>query len=213
MQNSTIGQRFAFLREHILGLNRTQLAEKLEVTLSSVSKIEKDQQSDISAKTALKLGALVEPYGYDTSWLMFGGPRQAAHRRIPIVGNTQAGPDTIWFDFSRENGSADAYIDFPSNGQTYGLMVVGSSMDPFYREGEAVIVDPKADPVTGEVVVVRMRDDEVMLKVFTGIRDGNVVLDSLNSGYDRQLRKLEDVAFMHLVVGKVTGSRIMKSVE
>ncbi|EFZ5528708.1 helix-turn-helix domain-containing protein [Shigella sonnei] len=213
MQNSTIGQRLAFIREQILGVNRTQLADMLEVTPSSISKIEKDQQSDISATTAFKIEHLVEAHGYNAHWLMFGGPRPADNRRIPIVGNTQAGPDTIWFDCGHANGTADAYIDFPSNGQTYGLMVVGSSMDPFYREGEAVIVDPKVEPVTGEVVVVRMRDDEVMLKVFTGIRDGNVVLDSLNSGYDRQLRKLEEVAFMHLVVGKVTGSRIMKSVE
>jgi phage repressor protein C with HTH and peptisase S24 domain len=85
-------------------------------------------------------------------------------------------------------------------------------MDPYYREGEAVIVDPSAEPVTGEVVVVRMADDEVMLKVFTGIRNGEVVLDSLNTSYSRQLRKQDDVQFMHQVVGKVTGSKIIHSV-
>ena len=105
----------------------------------------------------------------------------------------------------------DAYIDFPANDATYGLMVVGSSMDPYYREGEAVIVDPKSEPMTGEVVVVRMHDDEVMLKVFTGIRDDKVVLDSLNSGYDRQLRPLQDVVFIHQVVAKVTSAKIVKA--
>ncbi|MGR6765723.1 S24 family peptidase, partial [Aeromonas veronii] len=79
------------------------------------------------------------------------------------------------------------------------------------REGEAVIVDPKSEPMTGEVVVVRMHDDEVMLKVFTGIRDDKVVLDSLNSGYDRQLRPLQDVVFIHQVVAKVTSAKIVKA--
>ena len=63
----------------------------------------------------------------------------------------------------------------------------------------------------GEVVVVRMHDDEVMLKVFTGIRDDKVVLDSLNSGYDRQLRPLQDVVFIHQVVAKVTSAKIVKA--
>ena len=210
MQTSTIGQRFKFLRENVLKMNMTRLAEELGVTLGSVSKIEKDLQSDISAKTAHRLGELVEPFGYDAKWLVGGGIYKAGEKKIPIVGNTQAGPDKIWFDMGHA-AQGDAYIDFPANDATYGLMVVGSSMDPYYREGEAVIVDPKSEPMTGEVVVVRMHDDEVMLKVFTGIRDDKVVLDSLNSGYDRQLRPLQDVVFIHQVVAKVTSAKIVKA--
>ena len=211
MQTSTIGQRFKYLRENVLKMNMTRLAEELGVTLGSVSKIEKDLQSDISAKTAHRLGEMVEPHGYDAKWLIGGGIYKAGQKKIPIVGNTQAGPDKIWFDMGYPAGQGDAYIDFPANDATYGLMVVGSSMDPYYREGEAVIVDPKAEPMTGEVVVVRMHDDEVMLKVFTGIRDDKVVLDSLNSGYDRQLRPLQDVVFIHQVVAKVTSAKIVKA--
>lgn len=50
-----------FWRENVLKMNMTRLAEELGVTLGSVSKIEKDLQSDISAKTAHRLGELVEP--------------------------------------------------------------------------------------------------------------------------------------------------------
>lgn len=213
MQKSTLGQRVKFLREKVLNLSMTQLAEKLGVTMASVSKIEKDQTADISANTAHRFGALVEPHGYDVKWLIGGGDKPSVGRKIPIVGNTQAGPEAMWFDMGYPAGFSDTYIDFPSKGNTYGLMVVGSSMDPYYREGEAVIVDPQAEPVTGEVVVVRMKDDEVMLKVFTGVRNGDVVLDSLNTSYSRQLRKQEDILFMHLVVGKVTGSKIIKLID
>ena len=210
MQTSTIGQRLKFLREEVLKLNMSQLARKLGVTAAAISKIEKDVQSDVSAKMAHLLGEMVEPYGYDAKWLIGGGLYKGGQKKIPIVGNTQARPDKIWFDMDFPAGHGDAYIDFPANDTTYGLMVVGSSMDPYYREGEAVIVDPNTEPMTGEVVVVRMQDDEVMLKVFTGIRNDQVVLDSLNSSYDRQLRPRSEVVFIHQVVAKVTSAKIIK---
>ncbi|WP_323065969.1 S24 family peptidase [Aeromonas jandaei] len=212
MRIDTLGQRLTFLRENVLKLNKAQLAEQLGMSDAWLGKVEKDAYADIGAKIAHQIGIMVEPYGYDTRWLIVGGDKPSKGRRIPIVGNTQAGPDGVWFDMGYPDGFSDTYIDFPSRGNTYGLMVVGSSMDPYYREGEAVIVDPNAEPLTGEVVVVRMADDEVMLKVFTGIRNGEVVLDSLNTSYSRQLRKQEDMQFMHQVVGKVTGSKIIHSV-
>ena len=79
------------------------------------------------------------------------------------------------------------------------------------RQSGPMALRSKAAMLTGEVVVVRMHDDEVMLKVFTGIRDDKVVLDSLNSGYDRQLRPLQDVVFIHQVVAKVTSAKIVKA--
>ncbi|HAU4976831.1 TPA: helix-turn-helix transcriptional regulator [Aeromonas hydrophila] len=212
MRIDTLGQRLTFLRDKVLKLNKAQLAEKLGMSAAWLGKVENDTYADIGAKVAHQIGIMVEPYGYDTRWLIVGGDKPSKGRRIPIVGNTQAGPDGVWFDMGYPDGFSDTYIDFPSRGNTYGLMVVGGSMDPYYREGEAVIVDPNAEPLTGEVVVVRMADDEVMLKVFTGIRNGEVVLDSLNTSYSRQLRKQEDMQFMHQVVGKVTGSKIIHSV-
>lgn len=212
MRIDTLGQRLTFLREKVLKLNKAQLADLLGMSAAWIGKVENDAYSDIGAKVAHQIGIMVEPYGYDTRWLIGGGDKPNEGRRIPIVGNTQAGPAGVWFDMGYPEGFSDTYIDFPSRGNTYGLMVVGGSMDPYYRDGEAVIVDPSAEPVTGEVVVVRMADDEVMLKVFTGIRNGEVVLDSLNTSYSRQLRKQDDVQFMHQVVGKVTGSKIIHSV-
>lgn len=211
MRTDSLGQRLTFLREKVLKLNKAQLAEQLGMSPAWIGKVENDTYSDIGAKVAHNIGQLVEPYGYDARWLIGGGNKPSSGRRIPVVGNTQAGPDCVWFDMGYPDGVSDIYIDFPSRGNTYGLMVVGSSMDPYYREGEAVIVDPQAEPMTGEVVVVRMADDEVMLKVFAGIRNGEVVLDSMNTSYSRQLRKQEDVQFMHQVVGKVTGSKIIHS--
>ncbi len=73
MQTSTIGQRLKFLREEVLKLNMSQLARKLGVTAAAISKIEKDVQSDVSAKMAHLLGEMVEPYGYDAKWLIGGG--------------------------------------------------------------------------------------------------------------------------------------------
>lgn len=76
-------------------------------------------------------------------------------------------------------GDVLTYFKRPSilNGQKdiYGVFVAGSSMDPRYGEGEAVIVDGKRPPRVGDDVVVYLRvPDEDM-----GERDACVLIKRL----------------------------------
>lgn len=215
MNSKTIGpslsERVKYLRVHVLKMETSaELAKRLGVTPASISKLENGLQSDMLGKTADNLIKLVEPYGYDHRWLFRGGPIiRRCDGLIPIVGNTQAGPGRIWFNSPELTGDYDAYIDLKQMGDYYGLRVIGDSMLPSYVEGEAVIVDPTATVVPGEVVVVCMMDDEYMLKRLASVDDREVVLESTNRDYSRIVRPITDIRCMHMVIGKVTRTKIV----
>ncbi len=145
-------------------------------------------------------------------WLYYGGSNSSAScvtTKIPIVGNTQAGPDKEWFNLDFPVGFGDSYIDFPAKGRNvYALKVVGDSMAPRILEGEAVIVDPDSEPATGEEVIVRLENGDVMVKTLAAIRNGQIFLDSFNNGYSRMTFPLSEVSCIHPVIGVARSSKI-----
>lgn len=145
-------------------------------------------------------------------WLYYGGMNSNATcvtTRIPIVGNTQAGPDKEWFNLGFPDGFGDGYIDFPAKGRNvYALKVIGDSMAPRILEGEAVIVDPDSEPATGEEVIVRLESGDVMVKTLAAIRDNQIFLDSFNNGYSRMTFPLSEVSMIHPVIGVARSSKI-----
>jgi len=190
-----------------LGLSKTELAKSAQCSVTMISKWES------GAKIGLDYAARVsEKLNVSLQWIHYGegyvGPSKKS-TFIPIVGNTQAGPNQEWFDLGYEPGMSDEYVDFPcGNKKVYALKVVGDSMAPRILEGEAVIVDPESEPATGEEVVVRINDGTVMVKTLAAIRDGNVFLDSYNQGYNRIVHKKESIEFIHSVIGVARSSRI-----
>ncbi|MGJ8478023.1 S24 family peptidase [Sphingobium yanoikuyae] len=47
----------------------------------------------------------------------------------------------------------------PANSEAYALYVAGSSMEPRYRPGDPLFVDPKRPPAIGDDVVVQLRSE------------------------------------------------------
>ncbi|HVK80177.1 MAG TPA: helix-turn-helix transcriptional regulator [Verrucomicrobiae bacterium] len=121
----------------------------------------------------------------ETSWdefaaLLSGG----AGRAIPIVGMARAGAD----GFFDENGfpvGAGETVRFPDLGEerVYALEIAGDSMEPTYRAGDLVIVQPGAAVRRSDRVVVRTRAGEVMAKVLGRRNDQTIELTSLNPAH------------------------------
>jgi phage repressor protein C with HTH and peptisase S24 domain len=110
-------------------------------------------------------------------------------RAIPVVGMARAGADGF-FDESGFPIGADETVRFPDLGEApvYALEIAGDSMEPMYRAGDIVIVQPGAAVRRGDRVVVRTRAGEVMAKVLGRRNEQSVELHSLNPSHP--LRKL-----------------------
>lgn len=124
----------------------------------------------------------------DFAALMDGRP-EGAGRSIPIVGMARAGADGFFDDNGFPVGAAET-VRFPGLGEdrVYALEIAGDSMEPTYRPGDVVIVQPGAAARRGDRVVVRTRNGEVMAKVLGRRNDQSVELLSLNPAYPpRQL--------------------------
>ncbi|MBS0384244.1 MAG: helix-turn-helix transcriptional regulator [Proteobacteria bacterium] len=141
----------------------------------------------------------------DASWdefaALLAGHAGSAGRAIPIVGMARAGAD----GFFDENGfpvGAEETVRFPGLGEdrVYALEIAGDSMEPTYRAGDLVIVQPGAAVRRGDRVVVRTRAGEVMAKVLGRRNDQMVELLSLNSAHSARELASADIDWIARIV-------------
>jgi len=141
----------------------------------------------------------------ETNWdefaALLAGRSGASGRAIPIVGMARAGADAF-FD---ENGfpiGADETVHFPDLGEdrVYALEIAGDSMEPMYRAGDVVIVQPGAAVRRGDRVVVRTRAGEVMAKVLGRKNDQTIELTSLNPAHKPRELAAADIEWIARIV-------------
>jgi phage repressor protein C with HTH and peptisase S24 domain len=133
----------------------------------------------------------------ETDWDEFAAllsGRPGAGRAIPIVGMARAGADGF-FDEAGFPVGADETVRFPDLGEdrVYALEIAGDSMEPTYRAGDVVIVQPGAAVRRGDRVVVRTRAGEVMAKVLGRRNEQIVELLSLNPAHAPRALPAADV--------------------
>jgi phage repressor protein C with HTH and peptisase S24 domain len=124
----------------------------------------------------------------ETTWdefaALLAGRSGAAGRAIPIVGMARAGADGF-FDEQGFPVGADETVRFPDLGEdrVYALEIAGDSMEPMYRAGDVVIVQPGGAVRRGDRVVVRTRAGEVMAKLLGRRNEQMIELVSLNPAH------------------------------
>lgn len=185
------------LRRKELNYTLRAAADKLGISTAGVQNLERDE-----TMPNLELGLkIAELYKKSILWVLNG--TEEAFDRIPVIGNTQAGPDKVWFDNLYPDNFSHEYVNLPAKGKhIYGLRVVGDSMKGVYAEGDIVLVDPDSPPIFGEDVIVKTEND-VMVKRLARIVDKKVYLDSSNTAFDRIIKNLEEIELMHPVIGSV----------
>ena len=107
-----------------------------------------------------------------------------AGRAIPIVGLARAGVDGFFDDAGFPVG-AEETVRFPDLGddRVYALEISGDSMEPLFRTGDVVIVQPGAPVRKGDRVIVRTRTGEVMAKLLGRRTDATLDLLSMNPSH------------------------------
>ena len=134
--------------------------------------------------------------------LLVGEEGSHAIRRIPLIGHAQAGDAGFFDDAGFPTGAGWDEVDFPDVGDpnAYALEISGDSMVPVYRDGDRIVVSPKASVRRGDRVVAKTVDGEVMAKEVQRMTAGRVELLSINREHEDRNLAREDVEFIHRIV-------------
>lgn len=149
-----------------LGMTQQQAAEKAGITQQSWASIEFAKtvkpRNIIGISQALKC---------DPAWLMSGGNFQRLNevntRKIPVISYVQAGALATENPIKAFDGDFEYVMtDMDWSEFTFALKIAGDSMEPEFREGDVIIVDPEIEPCPGEFVVAANGEHEATFKKF-----------------------------------------------
>ena len=162
-----------------LGMTQVEVAAAAGVSQQSIESIESGR-----TRKPRNLLDLAKALKCSPDWLLNGKNimplSEVSTRRIPVLSYVQAGQlteakDTTDFSGEMEYVLADA--DVPET--CFALRIDGDSMQPEFKEGDIVIIDPDLCPAPGEFVVAKNNGHEATFKKYrplgVGIADFELV--------------------------------------
>ena len=157
----------------------------------SLAKVLAATNADLSDFTALVQGARAIP-----------DQRGRARGKIPLIGLAQAGLSGFFDDGGYPAGAGWEVVELPQTGDAnaYALTISGDSMEPAYREGDAIVVSPAAPVRAGDRVVARAADGAVMAKLLSRRTATRIELASLNPSYPELTFAVQDIVWMHRII-------------
>ncbi|AMZ77629.1 MULTISPECIES: LexA family protein [Enterobacter] len=171
-----------------LGMTQTELAEKIGATQQGIVSIESGR-----TKRPRNLLELSKALQTDANWLMNGGSFQTLEevstKRVPLISYVQAGALAHKNPIEAFDGSFEYVMtDMDWSQFTFALRIEGDSMEPDFKQGDVIIVDPEIEPAPGEFVVAKNGEHEATFKKYrpTGIGlhgVNNFELTPLNPDY------------------------------
>ena len=175
------------------GLTARQLAETVGVSDAHIIYIEKGQRR----ATFDKLANIIRTLGLSVDEVLSGIGQDAVEAeghdirhlsQIPVVSWVTAGNWAEVCD-AYEPGDGGEWVDSDIPGRNvFALRVTGDSMEPEFHDGEILTVNPHAESLPGDFVVVKNSDGETTFKQLK--RYGtNWVLHPLNPKYEDQILK------------------------
>lgn len=121
-----------------------------------------------------------------------------SHGRVPVVSWVTAGS---WKDIADafEPGDADEWIDSDVKGKNvFALRVTGDSMEPEFKNGEIITINPHLEAMPNDYIVVKDREEKATFKQLKKY-GSKLVLHPLNPNYqDQEVRRGE-----FKIIGKV----------
>jgi phage repressor protein C with HTH and peptisase S24 domain len=129
------------------------------------------------------------------------GRGHGSGRAVPLVGLARAGAQGFFDEAGYPVGAAET-VRFPGLGdeRVYALEIQGDSMEPIYRDGTVVIVQPGAAVRKGDRVVARTKAGEVLAKILGRRTETTVELISLNPAYPARSLKAHELDWIARIV-------------
>ena len=131
-----------------------------------------------------------------------GGGGSGISRTIPLIGFPQAAMAGRFDDAGHPVGAAWDEIAFPALGDphSYALEISGDGMEPVYRDGDTVIVSPRANIRRGDRVVIRTLSGAVMAGVLRRRSARRIDVGSFNPRHEDRTLPVDDVQWMARIV-------------
>jgi len=175
---ATLGARLRARREAV-GLTQEKLARQCGVSRAAVAQWE----AGVTRPGLDNLMRAAKALGVWLSWLTAGdqslpdgpspfappsGPSLPYRRRLPVIDYVRAGLwDAVADPYAPGGGMDDIATDLDLSPKAFALVVRGESMDPEFRDGDKIIIDPDVAPQPGDFVVAKLdREDEATFKKY-----------------------------------------------
>lgn len=188
------------------GLSASALARRSGLDPTSFNKSKRIARSGkprwpTTESLAKVLEATNQTMGHFVS-LMNDGIEGGVLQRIPVIGYAQAGRTGFFDDAGYPTGSGWDAVDFPNVGDpnAYALEISGDSMEPVFRDGDTVIVSPRASIRRGDRVVVKTSEGEILCKQLYRQTANRIELASFNTAHDNVELGLEDIDWMARII-------------
>lgn len=163
----TFGTRLKALRKE-RRFTQAQLGKAIGVSDVTIGYWEKDQNEP----GGTSLTKLAKYLGVSEAYLMSGKEdgsnvvqAEIGAMQIPIISWVQAGYWTSESDATNREGFTDYVLTTEAHSMgTFALKVKGKSMEPEFKEGDIIVVDPDLYPKPGEFVIAKNGSDEATFK-------------------------------------------------
>lgn len=145
---------------------------------------------------------VISPYERPWEAGQGSGVTVARAGQIPVVGLVEAGRGGFYDDQGYPVGQGMYSVARPfdiTDPNAYGVEVSGDSMVPRLYDKDVVIASPARTVSSGDLVVARLADDEVMIKRVR-FKGDLVILESVNPAYEPRIVSRAEVKFLHRVV-------------
>jgi len=167
-----------------LGYSQDVLGAKVGVSRVAVSQWERGE----SSPSGRYLNDLAAALGVSVDWLLTGKDGEVGGvndiqplgyhnvepaviprgRRVPILSYVQAGQ---WREMCEQATAFDGSLEYVAAGISvgscaFGLWVRGNSMEPDFKEGDLLIVDPDEAPKAGDFVIAKNGSEEATFKKY-----------------------------------------------
>lgn len=121
---------------------------------------------------------------------------------LPHIGFAQAGSGGFFDDAGFPAGAGWDEIASPQvkDDHAYALAIAGDSMEPVYRHGDIVVVSPGAQVKSGDRVVVKTREGEVLAKELVRRTARHIELRSLNPAHEDRRILLAEVEWIARII-------------
>jgi len=195
-----------------IGWTKTQVVEKAGIQHRTYNRILNNETYESDT-----IERIVKAFGFESIWELYEAYKREQEakeenllerikrleriiaegiRSIPLISIVEAGKYGIEAALESPMG----VIEIPvSRADLYAFRVEGDSMEPRILEGDIIVVAQASEPQAGDIVVVKFKDGETMLK-WLKKKDKICLFKSFNPNVDDIYANLDEIEFMHKVI-------------
>ncbi|MEO2082925.1 MAG: S24 family peptidase [Desulfurobacteriaceae bacterium] len=212
--SSTIGQRIKELRKK-LGLSQEEFGKKLGVTLRTIARYERGE-TNIPDRT---LRQIEQTFNVNPEWLRHGKgemfrPKPKSNLEflgavpfdfvlmpVPVIDQRVGAGRGLYTAMSEPSEVKLVWVPKKyADHRLFFFRVSGDSMKPRLQNKDWVVADLDSSVQNGDLAVVELSNEEIMVKKYRKKKEGYIILESYNPDYEPIVVKPEEIKNIAKVV-------------